>query len=345
MKPAAALLPLVLFACAPADTVDPEVAPSVRTVETVAAGQDRPEGLAIRNQRIVWANTGKTKDDGTGAIMECRTLDCSDGPSVVWDGLAMPHDPMFAGDQLVWLGFATVNGAGEFGNHTLMSMPLDGSSVPWPMLWIGLSMDVGSAYADGRNVYFGTLEQDGYLGVCDASGCPESTTSFYVVSEGIAGASAIVHRPSEDAFYIAEPFTAALSRVDIDSGAIEPFETNQIAVFDLARNNTHLFWGTALPEDLEGDGIEIQNYLARKAFAGGPMEELAETAEVTAIAVEDGWVYFGEATGDVSRIPVDGGEVERLASGFERPSALLVHEGYLYWTDRSRDGGVYRVAL
>jgi hypothetical protein len=86
--------------------------------------------------------------------------------------------------------------------------------------------------------------------------------------------------------------------------------------------------------------------------AASPIERprrLALTGAVSAMTVSGGWLYFAEAheadAGTVTllrRVPVAGGEVERLGRTAGTVTALAAAEGWLYW---SGERGLVRLEL
>jgi hypothetical protein len=145
----------------------------------------------------------------------------------------------------------------------------------------------------------------------------------------------------------------------------------------LVRNATHVYWANyALPGAIwrsplqEGDGtaeplvseLPMPNALGltptyvywvdgqfqesrimRVALGGGAPETLANVTGAISLATDDKFVYWGESTGAIRRLPLEGGNAVVVAEGQKNPISIMVDATHVYWAN-SKGDNVVRLA-
>jgi hypothetical protein len=80
--------------------------------------------------------------------------------------------------------------------------------------------------------------------------------------------------------------------------------------------------------------VTVKNYVAVGPKTGGAPIKVAQTGQVTSVAMSDGYVYFADLRGTLGRVVKSGGDVEVLAEG-DTAFDLQVHGEFLYYSSPS----------
>ena len=117
--------------------------------------------------------------------------------------------------------------------------------------------------------------------------------------------------------------------------------------------------GEYSPGGLATDGANV--YFAARATGGGQIISTplsggvansiwagSDTGTLGAVVAANGAVYFALTTdpnGLIYSVPTLGGLATTVVTGLTQPSAIAVNETYVYYTNNSASGGIYRASL
>ena len=94
---------------------------------------------------------------------------------------------------------------------------------------------------------------------------------------------------------------------------------------------------------------EMAGTIRKVPVQGGKVTTLARGLAVPRdLAVDDGWIYFAEATGRgkgaIKKVSVNGGEVTTLAKGVANPMRIAVDSDYVYFCENAAPGAIKKVS-
>lgn len=93
-----------------------------------------------------------------------------------------------------------------------------------------------------------------------------------------------------------------------------------------------------------GSSIVISGAVVRVGRTGGTPTTLTLVPSVTALTVDDGYVFFAvvdEGVGSIRVVPAEGGEALVLLTGLGWPADVAVDADHIYWSEVGADGGVW----
>jgi hypothetical protein len=117
--------------------------------------------------------------------------------------------------------------------------------------------------------------------------------------------------------------------------------------------------GEYSPAGIATDGAQV--YFAAKATGGGqiysvplsanPPDSLwsgSDTGTLGPVVVANGNVYFSQTAdpnGVIYSVPAGGGTATQIVTGLTQPSAIAVNSAFVYYTNNSSSGGIFRAPL
>lgn len=278
---------------------------------TLATGQNIPADLAIGADSLYWVNN----PDGT--IMKVPLA--GGVPVTLASGQLHPQGVATDATHVYW----TAGGDLMDGPGSVMKLPLAGGTpitlASPPLPW-GIGLDATHVYWLGSFADGAVLRR-----VPIGGGAP----SIIVPSDSWTVQGLAV---DESGVYFAE--YAGLKKVDHAGGAV----TELVAVDITQRDDVAL--------DATSVYFTTPYEVMKVAKAGGPATTLASQVYARGIAVDATHVYFVDdygfdpTTGTVSKVPLDGGAIETLASGQYAPLSILVDATSVYWT--TFDGNIMK---
>ena len=157
-------------------------------------------------------------------------------------------------------------------------------------------------------------------------GCPDTMEPPELIADGLDFPGEIVL--TDDAVLVAsEAGVLSFAKADGSMTVLFPESVDQIAT--------------------DGSYVYFErDHLQRVPLLGGAAEAFNTRNYLEDIAVSDGYVYFISGLDDtIERAPTSGGEPEVVVTREEEPIALQVTNGYVYWSEDTENGGVFRIPV
>ncbi len=294
-----------------------------------------PTGLVVSGETMVWGETDKKYN---GKIHVCTASDCEGTKRMLSDRVSYPSRLAVVGSSLYYTSPMFKLADGSPSANAPARMALDGDGAPQFLMaalvmrdraatgFAASSRGIVVALADRANTKTG-----GLTGVCPMAGCPASGTELNLLEKDLPTPGELVATDTQ--VFASILGNGTIVSYDRKSAAKKVLFEAEIASV-LAQDETDLAWGTAVPESTGTPGVTIKNYVAVGPKTGGTRVKVAETGEVTSVAMAGGYVYFADLRGKLARVLKTGGEVETLAEG-DTCFDLQVHEGFLYFSSPS----------
>jgi hypothetical protein len=222
------------------------------------------------------------------------------------------------------------DGGGDAGAGRDLSTPLDGSSASIDGASDPGSM-LGAAQANGGGLDAGPLDADALDGTTPgvAAGASVSYGYFFEAPADTTDASSPM----------------ALFGVPAGGGTpvilTEDDATHQLGRgdFETRSDASHVYFVSTQPPNLV-DGAPTPGFISSVPLGGGPITPLGEPIAPVSFAVHGAYIYALSGTtypamatsGNITRVPIDGGAHEVIANLTETVGGLAVDDTYVYWT-------------
>lgn len=272
----------------------------------LATGQGSPADIDVLDGTVFWINTTG------GEVRSCAATGCNDAPTLLAETGGSAFYMSIDATHVYWNN----NGAGKLYSCPHAGCPLgplelyDGQSPTrnevnsTHLFWHSNVGDIGRALKDG--------------------------SGFEIIYPS-AGDSGEIKVTETEAYWTSRS-AGVLARCTIDDcvNSYTELATNYDTPRGLAIDATHAYFGET------GSGPDA---LARVPLMGGTVETLdSNQSEVHMIRLTETMVYWtNEATGEVKKMPKDGGPIEVVMDGLSGPRSLALADGFVYVTDT--DGG------
>jgi hypothetical protein len=276
-----------------------------RCLEAIASS-GHPDLLVLDTYRVYWTSPG---DGGSeGSVQSCG-LDGS-LPSTIATGLAEPTGIAIDDANVFWSDTAA---------GVIYSYAKDGGAVSQVVVGIFGPSDV---VVGNRYLYWGELFTK------DVQGAPLTDFARATTFANEQGSPLFLAVDSENLYWTNPFLDQSLVRLALDGGT--PFTIAHGIPFQLAVDKTSLYWtdlGTGLEKTAKnGNGATITNF--------------SSAANASALALDDGNIYWGTKDGFIARATVAGQDTTTLASGQDHLGNMAVDSTSVYWTRQSdADGG------
>ncbi len=276
---------------------------------TIASDMTQPHSIALVGDHIYVTESGNEFPDGAlvrmpkvGGLFE----------RVVTDQ-ASPRAMTSTPNYIYWANY----GNGDNGSLNRLSLVDDSVEVlatdlkdPW-----GIAHYDGSLYATERG-------SSRVIAV-------RADLSVDVVSNDIAHPIAVDETGAYLGAIVYEPHETPIRRIGLDGNAADLYD-DLFYTRVLLLDGNDLYFGTK-------DGR-----IGRGTRGGAPAVTLAEVSDaVNGAVIADCFLYFTLDQGDVGRLPVEGGDVQWLASGQGISLGIAVDDEAIYWVNA--DGTVRRL--
>lgn len=303
-----------------------------------------PTGLVISGDTIVWGETDKKYN---GKLYVCTATDCEGSKRLLSDRVSYASRLAIVNSYLYYTSPMFKLADGSPSANAPARMALDGDGMPQFLIAALVMRDRAATgfAASTRGVVVALADRvntktGGLTGICPLSGCPASGTELNLLEKDLATTGELV--ATDATVYASIMGTGTIVSYDRKTAAKKILFEAEIAG-PLAQDDTDLAWGTIVPESSKTPGVTIKNYVAVGPKAGGTRRKVAETGEVTSVAIADGYVYFADLRGTLGRVAKSGGEVEVLAEG-QTYFDLQVSGEFLYFSSPSA-GSIQRLRL
>jgi hypothetical protein len=293
-----------------------------------------PTGLVVSGETVVWAESDKKYN---GKLFVCTASDCEGTKRQLSDRISYATHLAIVGPYLYYTSPMFELADGSPAANAPSRMALEGDGMP-QFLVAALVMrdrDATGFAASTKGIVLALRDKanaktGGLAGVCPLSGCPASGTEVNLLEKDLPVPGELV--ATDTHVFATIVSTGSIVSYDRKNATKKVLFEAEIAG-SLAQDDTDLAWGTMVPESTM-PGVTIKNYVAVGPKTGGTRLKVAETGNVTSVAMADGYVYFADLRGTLGRVKKTGGDVEVLAEGATYFD-LQVHDGFLYFTSPS----------
>jgi hypothetical protein len=283
--------------------------PDTCVPETLTEGLYMPAAIEVDDSNVYYC-------DETSVI----ALPLAGGASTsLVSGQGLPTSLALEDARLYWTNFT---------EGTVRSVPVAGGTST--VLASGQSYPQFVAVAGGR-VYW-----------VNAPGYPDSVSVvprdggdpvvLYSTSNGISSIAA----DASGAYFTVggdsgSPDGGALMHASASSDELVTLTDGQVSPRDVTVRDEQLYWVT-------GEQLSEQTILTMPATGGTPTA-LVTAVGITALAVDRSVVYFAtastsaDANGELSRVPLAGGEPSVLVDGVTLVSSIALDDDFVYWAD------------
>lgn len=128
-------------------------------------------------------------------------------------------------------------------------------------------------------------------------------------------------------------YDSRLTTYDLGTGQFVKFYSNseQTYLNELALSSTHATFWTDQPAS--NRCLTVIPFTGSAGFSGASGYTcLTEDLTGALYAIDSAYVYYRAQTGNLSRIPVEGGTIEAVAPTIQAPRSATLDVGYVYWT-------------
>ena len=293
-----------------------------------------PTGLVVSGETIVW---GEADRKNNGVLNVCSAPDCAGTKRVLSSRVSNASRLAIVGSYLYYTSPMFGLAGGGVSSNAPSRMSLDGDGTPQFLVAALVMRDRGATgfAVSTRGLVLALGDQvntktGGLVGLCPLAGCPNSGTELNLLEKDLPTPGELVATDTQVfASIVANGTIVSYDRKNAQKKVL--FEA-EIAG-QLVQDDTDLAWGTIVPEK-SSPGVTIKNYVAVGPKSGGTRVKVAETGQVTSVAMAGGFVYFADLRGTLGRVAKTGGEVEVLASG-DTYFDLQVQDDFLYFTSPS----------
>ena len=305
---------------------DASDAPALRAPSVVASGQTQPQSLVLDATNAYWASsaTGEiftAPKDGSSAprsigrapAAETVALAVDAAGDVYWAGLtdgSVHRIPKAGGDVLLASGQASPS-----------ALAVDATTVYWT--------DGQSGQATSGNV----------MAVAKNGGTP------VVLYDDMTAVPVALALDATNVYFAdsTDSTVKQIPKTSVDGGtALKTWDGVSVtSFFEFAADDFAFYF-----IDTDSNGNSTVAELLRTAPANTPAQELA-TADVTALAIDDTFVYWSnDSGGTISRVAKAGGAVELLAKDQAHPLFVAADATGVYWctiASGKADGAILRI--
>ena len=206
----------------------------------------------------------------------------------------------------------------DFGNGTVMSLPLGGGA----LTTIASDQGVPTGIAlDGAFVYWAS-------GAVYRAPLAGGTTSPLTTTSTVNAWDIAVY--GDDVYWTD---VSTVMKADVLTGDLTTLATDQQSPVSIAVDGTSVYWVNRGTGSVSPDGTVMK--VARTG--GSPFVIAAGQANSSSIALDDTNVYWTTTEdGKIMKAPLDGGPATTLASGRNLPDTIAVDFASVYWTEAGR---------